>query len=408
MYHRGVIEVGIVGAGPAGAWTARQLAARGVRVALFDGSHPREKPCGGGVTNRALRLIEAALPAPVDGIPIDTARFMDADGGLDCVVPLSHRKSPLLVTTRRHFDQQLLEAAGAAGATFVPARVTRIEALDRGFRLHTTSGVHQCRRLVGADGANSLVRRSLATALARTDLSVATGFYVWGVTSRDILLEFVADPPGYLWSFPRPDHLAVGICAQASTGVMVTVLRARLLQWMHKTGIARGSALQPYSWPIPSLGEQALRGAKVAGSDWCLVGDAAGLVDPITREGIFFALQSAQCAADALMSVPDAMSEHYSRQLQRDILPELTRAAQIKETFFRPQFVRLVLHALGTSVRVREVMADLIAGDQPYRGLERRLLQTWEFRLAWRLLNARRRSSHHALAPGSADERHGP
>ena len=102
-----------------------------------------------------------------------------------------------------------------------------------------------------------------------------------------------ADPPGYIWSFPRPDHLAIGICAQADAGIGVEPLRLMVRRWMESTHIADGARLEPYAWPIPSLSSNDFLSLDLAGPGWLTVGDAAGLVDPITREGIFFALQSA-------------------------------------------------------------------------------------------------------------------
>src|SRR5204863_9811006 len=122
---------------------------------------------------------------------------------------------------------------------------------------------------------------------------IATGFFVHGATSDEILLEFVADPPGYIWSFPRPDHLAVGICAAADAGLTAGALRSITSRWIARSGVAASARLEPYSWPIPSLSGTDLNASIVAGNGWYLVGDAAGIVDPVPREGIFFPLQSA-------------------------------------------------------------------------------------------------------------------
>jgi len=229
-------------------------------------------------------------------------------------------------------------------------------------------------------------------------LSIATGYFAHGVTGDDIVIEFTASPPGYIWSFPRPDHLAIGICAQAGPAVTAGALRARTAQWIEATRIAPGARLEPYAWPIPSLSADDLQAQVLAGPGWMLVGDAAGLVDPITREGIFFALQSASSAAEALSSNssnPAAAARAHRERVASEITCELARAARFKARFFRPRFIDLMLEALERSERVRRVMADLIAGRQTYRGLKRRLAATFELGLAWRVLSERSSRREH-------------
>lgn len=383
-------DVAIIGAGPAGAWAAYRLARAGARVVLFDGSHPREKPCGGGVTGRALELVaDAPELRQMPAVVVREARFVDPDGR-SATVPLHadglSPSSTLIVAARADFDARLFAAAAGAGAEIVRARVVDVAADDSGARVVTRDATHRAALVVGADGANSLVRRRLARPFCRAELSIATGFFVHGATGDEVVVAMIDDPPGYLWSFPRPSHLAVGICAQADAGIGAVALRARAHAWIARTGVARDARLEPYSWPIPSLGARDLARLDVAGPRWLLVGDAAGLVDPITREGIYFALLSGEWAAEAIRAASGDPARRYAARVRRQIVPELARAARLKAGFFRPRFARLLIDALRHSAAVRTVMADLVAGRQSYATLKWRLVRTFEVGLAWQLL----------------------
>jgi geranylgeranyl diphosphate/geranylgeranyl-bacteriochlorophyllide a reductase len=374
-------DVVVVGAGPAGAWAAARVAARGGRVAILDPSHPREKPCGGGLTGRALALVSGAIDTSrLASVRISGARFQHGERTAFVDLAAAPDALPLVVADRQSFDGALLDAAVRAGATHVAERATSLRRAGSAWSIGTREGSYEADWIIGADGANSFVRRRVSRPFAREDLSIAAGYFVHGRTSGDIDVAFEDAPPGYLWSFPRPDHLAVGVCAQADESKSAELL-SLARTWIDRNAPpGPGAALVRYGWPIPSLGPAALAADRPGGPGWMLVGDAAGLVDPITREGIFFALQSAGLAAEALAGGGDA-AVTYTAQVREEIHGELLRAARLKQRFFQPRFIDLLLRGLQRSSRIRAVMADLVAGNQTYAGLRRRLLRTFEWRL---------------------------
>jgi flavin-dependent dehydrogenase len=155
---------------------------------------------------------------------------------------------------------------------------------------------------------------------------------------------------------------------------------------MTRIHLADGARLEPYAWPIPSLSPADLESLAPSGPGWFLVGDAAGLVDPITREGIYFALLSAEWAADAIASDSGDAWRQYAAHVREEIGAELARAARMKHRFYGPMLTHLLIDALRQSARVRGVMVDLVAGRQGYADLKWRLLKTREFGFAARLL----------------------
>jgi geranylgeranyl reductase family protein len=379
------LDVIVAGAGPAGALAARGLARAGANVAVVDGSFPREKPCGGGVTGRALALVESGMPEPSpSGRTITSLKFEAGAAVAD--VPIASG-SVLEVFSRDVFDTALLRQATSAGARHFNTRVRTIARDTKNWHVGLSDGSSlRAPWLLGADGAGGVVRRQVFRPFERRHLSVAAGAYVDGVECHQIVIGFIDRPRGYLWSFPRPGHLAVGACAQADEA-STAEMHAITDRWLDSYPPAARLPRRRYAWPIPSLGARDFDRERPAGTGWMLLGDAAGLVDPITREGIYFALRSGMLAAQALAQ-PSA-SDVYAAAVRDELHAELRRAATLKAGLFRPRFTRLLIDALGRSGAVRDVMVDLAAGRQSYRGLKRRLIRTWEIGLMLRLFYQR-------------------
>lgn len=389
-------DVAVVGGGPAGSAAAWELARTGARVLLFDASHPREKPCGGGLTDRALSLVRQMLgPRMVPGITVRRLRFEAGPPGSTLVaafpIPEESRETgaapapALVVVSRRALDEALFEAALEAGAEPVRERVRAVAVHRTGAEMTTTGGTWRAGVVLGADGATSVVRRHVSAPFTRAQVSIATGYYAHGVSSDEAIVHCFPDPPGYLWSFPRSNHLAVGVCAPGDQVDGIGGLRATTLAWLERAGLPKPASLEPYSWPIPSLGHSEFGRLPIARGRWMLLGDAAGLVDPLTREGLYFALRSGVLAADAMAREADPAAA-YEARVASEIHPELARAAALRARFFTSGFSELLVAGLERSRQVREIMVDLIAGRQTYRSLPRRLVRTWELGLAWRFV----------------------
>jgi flavin-dependent dehydrogenase len=371
------VEIAVVGAGPAGSLCAARLARAGRRVTLFDASHPREKPCGGGVTPGAFaRHPELARLRPL-GRPADHVRLR-APGGEEVRVALP---APIVVFARERLDGALLDTALAAGATLRRERVRDVAVRADGVELATDRSSQRFDFVVGADGAASVVRRRLVGARPGSRASFATaGFHVQGLAERELRVEFFSDLPGYFWIFPREDHASVGIAApvRRSSGAE---LRARVLEVLARRHPASLSLPRtPYAAAIPVATPRGARRPTLGGPRFALVGDAAEQNDAITGEGIAHALDSAALVAESLdeHGPLDAWRD-YARRWLHGPGRELALAARWAARFVRPGSVAWFLRLARERAWARSVMADCLACEQPYSTLGRRAL-----REAWR------------------------
>jgi flavin-dependent dehydrogenase len=337
------------------------VAQDGGAATLFDASHPREKPCGGGLTGKALRLLPRPTHDPLPARMVDSCRLEAGDARVD--VRLTR---PVAIAARRDFDLWLLRQARAAGARHVAERVVRVE---RGGRLTTTSGRSESFDIVvGADGAQSLVRRSLLGPTPPERLAMATGWFARG--EAPMTVRFASDLSGYWWLFPRPDHVGVGICGPLRT-VPTRALVERLESEVRRDFPLLGQGTR-YAHTIPSPSTQRASLLEIVGDGWALLGDAAALADPITGEGIYYALRSAGLLAETLAA--DGSAERYPRRLLDDFGDELMQAAALRERFYAPGFARRMVGFGAGSATLRGVLADLVLGEQGYLGLKRRLV----------------------------------
>jgi flavin-dependent dehydrogenase len=379
----------IAGGGPAGAHAAATLAGGGRRVVLFDEKLAWEKPCGGGITHKALAEWPFLREAQVERNWVRACEILGPSGRR-----VSFRlNQPVAIFSRRVLNGLLLERAQQAGADVVPARVLQIERRAASWHVRFLGGSVDAEYFVLAAGA----RNSLRKQFAPEDLMATAGYYIPG-ESRLMQIQFLEGLHGYIWIFPRADHLSAGICGKLG-GQSTAQLRRWLEAALLKLRIDYEGA-QFYSHILPSLRASTLRKAPVSGEGWAMVGDAAGFVDPITGEGLYYALKSAALMSSALLA---GQPESYPTLLREDLLPELEAAARVADRFYTGSWMgRPVLEHMiqftGSSSTFRELMSEMFAGTQGYRGLRRRLYRSLPAMLGQSLVAALLQPSSEARA----------
>jgi len=366
-------RVAVLGGGPAGAHAAEKLASAGLDTLLIDEKLAWEKPCGGGITYKAYKqypfLIENSTPKTVV-----SKTYLEAPGAGRACMDLTQ---PLLIYSRFELNKLLLGRAEAAGARIEKARVTEMRRTSRGWEIRTPSGSLDADFCVVATGARNPLRGA-GTAWTASDTMVALGYWVPEQRS-DIDIRFLKGLEGYIWVFPRPGHLSVGICGK---GEPAAQLRLRLETYMDESGISRKQA-RFYAHMLPALDKNSWTSNRVSGDGWLAAGDAAGLVDPITGEGLYYAIRSGDLASQIILNEahePSAKPAAYRALLDRDFSRDLYLASLLARHVYLGKFLfdsvpARMVQFVRRSPRFRALMQDLFAGTQNYATLRDRLMR---------------------------------
>jgi geranylgeranyl reductase family protein len=359
-------DVIVVGAGPAGAAAARVAAGAGLRVALIDKARfPRDKLCGGGITGRCRMYLDDAFgPGFAADLCLTTRHVRLTDRGR--VLGDLRDAPPIHMTMRRDFDAALAGAAVAAGAeAYFGARLARME--PEAAAVEVAGGpALQGHVLIAADGVASPVARALygrAFDPARTALALEVE-----VPDRQgdvVEIDLAAVGWGYGWDFPKAGGRTLGL---GGIGRRSDDLKAALAAFLAPRGAAGAEARCKGAF-LPAGDYRRVPGRGRA----LLVGDAAGLVDPITGEGIGWAVRSGALAARAAAAAiragaPETALDRYRRALA-PVHRELAWAGRLRHLVYAPRLRPLFLRVLEREPVVQRRFLALLAGERDYADL---------------------------------------
>ncbi len=360
-------RIAVLGGGPAGGSAALSMARAGADVHLYIPERPGEKPCGGAVPEHVLPRLAGFDPSPLPAVESPAALLENARGSR-----LALDLRGIRIFRRSDLDRAIVDAAAGAGARLWREKAERLDWKGEEARVTAGGETRSYDWVIGADGARGLARRSLG--LAPEGDSVGLGASFRGLAWDRLVLAFPDLADAYLWIFPRPGGVSVGI-AWTPERLPDAAARAALDAWLDRHLPAGWRALPGprYRYPIPVFGPWTLKNVRRAlARRVLLVGDAAALADPLTREGIRYGMLSGLWAAESLEA---GTPERYAGKLDAELTPELERAGQARALFFDAAVGRWMVPVARRHPGVRRVLGDLLACRQPYQGLRQRLLR---------------------------------
>ena len=376
-----VVDVAVVGGGPAGSSAAREAAERGLSVLLFDHAHPRRKACGGGLPVKGIEWMDA----PESAIEGNMTSISFAYKNKKLKIPVNKGK----LIRRDDWDFYLYNRAKEAGAGHV---VERVKSLKFESDVWLINDNYKAKYIIGADGVNGFTRRHFMDKIPRDHLFAAAGYYL-SIKPEENEVEFILGAlpgkEGYLWVFPKSDHYNIGYCYNAGTPGMKEALHKLMEERWPGAFVENGKwkleetgtivDCKQFGSAIPSYNDPKLFDEPVSGKNWVLCGDAAGHVNPIHGEGLNHAALGGRLAAKAVAKDDPTLFEKYWRShYSRDMY----RASTTKHRIYRSIFMRIGF-ALGRTPALFGMLAQLTRGE--YEG---KATQNFWFKLPLAILQA--------------------
>lgn len=286
--------IAVIGAGPAGALFSKNLAEKGKKVLLFDHRAPWEKPCGGilGLDIDRSHIDKKDYPYPINYC---SHSFIVSPQKKE----IEKHIRTLPVVSRHDLSTYTLKKAEKAGVLFFKDRVISMKKINSTWHIATARNTKKAGILVGADGALSITRKTLMGEIPKKHMFLTCGYFMKNIPKDQVIVKLL-DICGYLWVVSCSTHTSVGILAQYGT-LSGRGLFKKLDRFLANR-FPSAEKIKPYSALLPSAQDPSFFDQPVCGADWMLLGDAAGHVEPILGEGLYFAMESGRLGAEAVLS----------------------------------------------------------------------------------------------------------
>jgi len=351
-------KVGIIGAGIGGSYLSYCLSKEGVDTIVFDFRAPHEKICGGGVSYKTIERFPIVSELPIPRKEILKATLISPK---DRMVKVGLEK-PLTIYNRIDLDYALLKKAMRFGAHFRKEKVQSFARDGNSWRIFTNTGDYKVEMLVGADGALSRTRRKLNVLPVKEGVFFALECFL--KVKRDVVIfKFFPDIQGYLWAFPRINNLAVGIVSNYCRKTNVKDIKKRLLHFIERNYPEQTPKISVQGAYTPLFCADDSKNVRICDNNWALIGDAATFVDPVSGEGIYYAIYSAEILSQCILENELAL---YPPLCMKHFGENLVKALQGLKYFYQPEFTEVMIQMATESLSVRRIISDMMSGSLDY------------------------------------------
>jgi len=346
-------DIVIVGGGPAGSYLGYLLAKNGISSIIFDHSHPREKPCGGGISVLAIEKFQLLHEITAPKTSGNKFALLSPYG---TSIMISGKKNSWGFS-REEMDRFFLDKAISQGCVLVEEQVINVKSKNNLWIVETKHRTYQTKIIIGADGVNSIVRKKILGPIPKEDIGVCYGCFATSKKKIEIpLIKYYEDKEGYAWCFPRHDHLSIGVgMGYGSTQNIKTIFNNFISDYFPDVEIT-----SKWGAKIPQIRDKGFYDLPCAGENWILIGDAAGHVDPVSGEGITYALWSAELAAQAIIQGTPQVFDKLWRQEYGRIL---YGSCASKDLFYNKHLLEITFKIASKSKTLSTLFQEMLTNQ---------------------------------------------
>ncbi|NLD99939.1 MAG: NAD(P)/FAD-dependent oxidoreductase [Fibrobacter sp.] len=356
-------DILIIGGGPAGAYLGYCLANAGINATIIDHSHPREKPCGGSISQATIQK----FPLLQRFAHQSSKKYhLISPSGFE--IDFENNSSGHFTVSRQLFDQFILNSALRLGCRLIAEKVVSISTENRLWKITTSKRELRAHMIIGADGASSIVRKSILGPHLKADLAVGLGYYAKNIKGFEpSTVKYLQGKSRYLWINTFNEFCTIGISDTASHAGGINheldlFLKNRENDFilMDKWKALRPQASSPVFFNQPC-----------AGKNWMLLGDAAGHAHPRTGEGIHYALWSAELASQAIIASDLRLFDFLWR---KEYGKELIQASNAKKFLYQADTLDKIIAFAKKNQVFYNIAFDMLTNKEKLSNLSKKLL----------------------------------